>query len=367
MRAELDRLMVAAWTKIEDKVLNDPADLRRRLDRRRSIMFQHIPRALCLALKAADHRLNPTKPPSTPTQHQVLLDDSLVMHLCRPVKIAWPGEPLTDIQKYLGCSYSAMKRMQHKGLLRTRSIKGLAGRRGRPVVVAMSDLPLDPSTNLHTTPDPLLAPYWNQLEAYIRSDLRQSITRRPLFRLVRGQRRHSGWIWVCPTCGQQARTLYYPIGVPDWAKSHQININPDDLQHIPTPPGSFACKHCHGVIGFTRTEKAIITHWNFLIMHLSSGLLFGHEVAMPTWFTPTRKHQYTPRKKASPRRDELEHLLATTTLPAKEIARRMGLTLSTIKWTASHIYKRRRVNKRQGLKLWYARHIPHSPRATLAA
>jgi hypothetical protein len=58
----LDSAILAAWARVRPILQSDPDELAARLARRRSQLLLRPPRAWCLAVRAADRRLNPLYP-----------------------------------------------------------------------------------------------------------------------------------------------------------------------------------------------------------------------------------------------------------------------------------------------------------------
>jgi DNA-binding CsgD family transcriptional regulator len=111
--------------------------------------------------------------------------------------------------------------------------------------------------------------------------------------------RFMGWSWVCPACRKTVRKIYYPIAPRtlfdylgyDPARSRSCRTQskrflPYDVNDMPTPPGTFACAVCHGVVSTTRTRPTV---WNEVVSWLSRGMLYGHEVEKPQWYVAERK------------------------------------------------------------------------------
>ena len=70
-----------------------------------------------------------------------------------------------------------------------------------------------------------------------------------------------------------------------------------EWDEIPEPAGCFACRHCHNVKGFSRADgKTLRMSWAHVILHLSGGLLYGHEVERPEWLTVVRKKRSARRR-----------------------------------------------------------------------
>src|SRR5436190_2593027 len=108
--SELSQLLVDAWNEIWPKLKNDPDELARRLARRRTPALTRPLRAFCLAVRAADRRINPATARIVPEdaayphshfpkehrpyfeyrEHSVTLDAALLKRICRPVRIGPP-------------------------------------------------------------------------------------------------------------------------------------------------------------------------------------------------------------------------------------------------------------------------------------
>jgi hypothetical protein len=159
-----------------------------------------------------------------------------------------------------------------------------------------------------------------------------------------------GWRWICPKCGKKVRTLFLPappvlpIELREYAERHEgteahrhegINVGASCLPLRAFVPSClrasfqattfFACARCHGLRGFSTIAR---NSWNELVSYFSNGLLFGHDIPKPDWFTQTirRKLQYRPRIRAAPRRERLRELVLSGRT-SRQIASEMGLTL----------------------------------------
>ena len=398
MTDNLDAAMWAAWQSIESRVLGNDIDLRRRLDRRAK-MFQSVPRPLCLAIKASDHRITEMSDhlsdrhdtdKGNETEHDVLLPAHTIKDLCRPVELYW-GQAFRKLAGQLGAPRQVPRRLEQRGILRARRIAKLGGQRGLPVPLVDSPVPataapdarqwehygceklLDPGAWGYTAPDKLLAPYWHDLSLRLPDWFAQTLRRQPVFRVHAGHLRFMHWVWLCPQCNRQVNTIYLPLGASDFAAMHNIKLQNDPLRHadssiknqkskIENLP-SLACQRCHHIFGLARTPKSISKTWSLLIAHISGGLLFGREVKRPASFSAIRKNKYTgfAAPRPSPRRDELEAYLAHTDFPLTEIARRMGWTYASVNRELHVICKKRHLKaNRPTLKRWWSRHPAQS-------
>jgi DNA-binding CsgD family transcriptional regulator len=151
-----------------------------------------------------------------------------------------------------------------------------------------------------------------------------------------------GWRWRCPGCGELARTIYYPLppinipilsGLPiasaDVVAGRNGGETDAELDGLAEPIGCFACYECHGIRSFSRFNASA---WNYLIAHLSGGLLYGSEVPKPADFgsQPRKARPYRRvRRCPSPGRQKvLERWLAG--MQPRAIARELGIHRSTV-------------------------------------
>ncbi len=220
MNYDLDHAMWATWQQIEARVLGNEIELRRRLDRRAKV-FNRVPRALCLAIRAADRRITAMNAWMSPRwgsdkgmeeDHDLLMTSSLVKQLCCPVHISAPGEPVTDVQQYLGCHYFTARKMERRGVVDVHAIKGLGGRKGKPVPLAYGPRPLDPCARGKAAPTEILEGFWEHIAARMPADMEQLVRRKPIFRLSAGRRKLVDWKWVCPLMQMRGKDHLSPHG-----------------------------------------------------------------------------------------------------------------------------------------------------------
>jgi DNA-binding NarL/FixJ family response regulator len=146
----------------------------------------------------------------------------------------------------------------------------------------------------------------------IADDFEQSVVRRPVFRGLTGkrgcptgeiykdERQFWGWRWVCPGCGKEVRTIYYPFAADtvfdflgyDPGRARECRTQRKkylayDVDDVITPPGTFACRECHRV---RNTSRVSVEGWNQVVSHLTRGMLYGHEVERPQWYERQRKN-----------------------------------------------------------------------------
>src|SRR5262245_6442993 len=63
--ADIEDLILNAWSRMKPRLLEDPAEFARRLARRNGRSLSRPPRAWCLAIRASDRRLAAYYPTST--------------------------------------------------------------------------------------------------------------------------------------------------------------------------------------------------------------------------------------------------------------------------------------------------------------
>jgi hypothetical protein len=126
---EVQELILEAWEGVLPRLLKDPDELAVRLGRRRKAILARPWRPFCLAVRAADTRIDPywfvvtpehavelddPRHPYEYIEHEVTLTTERLKMLLRPVKIGAPGEPAFEVAKKLGwdyCTFSlAMRR-----------------------------------------------------------------------------------------------------------------------------------------------------------------------------------------------------------------------------------------------------------------
>ena len=151
VQCELDRALWQAWLNVRDKVLGHEIELHRRLDRRAK-MYNHVPRPLCLAIRASDRRITDFTAHFSPrhathtgneTEHDVLLVACTIKDLCRPVELYW-GQKFISLANELGAPRQAPRRLEQRGILRCRRIPLLGGQRGLPSLLSTAPSPPPP-------------------------------------------------------------------------------------------------------------------------------------------------------------------------------------------------------------------------------
>jgi DNA-binding CsgD family transcriptional regulator len=321
---DVDRAILKTWQQIGPKILADPEELAKRIARRRSATLTRPLRHWCIAIRASDRRITPAHwiltpehamdlnhpdHPYEPIEHTVTIRTHALDKFCRPVLTHPWGEQVADVAKWLGCSPSGLRNARNREFFRPeRRIKGLGGKRGAIVPLISSQVPLDPgSGNCFQPPHPICGNLWQHLPDVLRSDFEQTVTRRSVFRRLKGPHlppdvpvykdeiQHIGWRWVCPGCKKEVKTIYYPmevrtlcyyLGFDPAAKEFKIwngKTGRRILDADRTSPvlATFACGDCHRILSFSNTNQS---GWNTLVSHLSAALLFGHEVQPPPSF-----------------------------------------------------------------------------------
>jgi DNA-binding NarL/FixJ family response regulator len=290
--------------------------------------------------------------PYEPIEHDVLIGAEQLRKFCRPVRLDGWGELVPDLAKRLGCSNSGLARARAAGRdLRERHVKGLGGKRGKPIPIIHCDRPLDPgSARSFAAPEPILTTGWEDLADCIPDGFEQAVIRKPVFRRLRSCGTHPGlqvpddhvykdeqqlvgWRWECPGCRKLVRTIYYPVGVSnlcDWIRfdpAERFDISNLRFQRgrvgyraervprnrvewelqlerrrrwemdaVQKPMGTFACRGCHRVNYFSDVTMG---GWNQLIAHFSGGLLYGCEVKPPAWYRPGENRKLRNHRKLS--------------------------------------------------------------------
>lgn len=367
-------------------------------------MFGRPPRALCLALRASDQRINLATATIVPEsaaypgcrawyrEHTVFVDKRLLAKVCRAVEAVGPGELVEEVAGRLGVHPHSMDSVRKNGTLNVVHKKGLCGRKGKPVPVITSAPLLDPTAWGKRGPDPIWGGWWRVAGESMPDGFADRLIRAPETRLVNGRKHHMGWRWICRGCGRRVKTVYLPTRASDWgeyvrdrgaisdAEARMVGLRgarellrmalhgskeeaaavlrdgaagrPNEVDAVGEPPACFACGRCHRVAGWTRAKLG--DSWNHLVLHFSGGLLYGREVRRPAWLTASRVRAYVPHRRAAargaPRREELTRLLVRTEMSLGEIAVEMGIKAESVRLIAGKIYRRHGVTGREGLR-----------------
>ena len=341
---DVDRLILEAWEKLGPGIMGDSDELNRRLARRRMKILTRPMRAWCLAVRASDRRITPAhwvispehamdlnhpEHPYEPIEHEVIIRPEALRKYCRPVRTDSWGELVEDVCKQLGVDQAHLLYSRYAGKFTERYVKGLGGRRGKPVPLIHSWETLDPSgTGFFRKPDALWGSLWGFLPDMVPDDFEQTVIRRPRFKRKERRRRKgidgvvrldakgpadhvysedmrfAGWRWVCPGCKKEVRKIYYPLAAE--SVFDFLGYDPGsgrktgrsacatpkkflryDVEKVEPPAPTFACCKCHRVGWGTRTTEMT---WNMVVSHLTRGMLYGHEVQKPQWYRSERKH-----------------------------------------------------------------------------
>src|SRR5215208_6338436 len=94
---EMERNIEKAWRRLRGEIFSDPAELQRRLARRRGKSLMRPPRAWCVAIRAADRRITPAhwvivpehamelnhpEHPYEPIEHEVIIQTHAIRRCC---------------------------------------------------------------------------------------------------------------------------------------------------------------------------------------------------------------------------------------------------------------------------------------------
>src|SRR5207245_9437299 len=114
---DLAGVIFEAWERVWPWLKENPQELRRRLERRRSLGLNRPLRHWCLAVRASDRRITPMHwlitpehamdlnhpaHPYEPVEHEVLIRTDALRKFCRPVRTDSGGEEGVDVAKKLG-------------------------------------------------------------------------------------------------------------------------------------------------------------------------------------------------------------------------------------------------------------------------
>jgi hypothetical protein len=395
---DVSQAILNAWAKIWPQLKADPHQLLRRLQRRQSASLQRPLRHYCIALRASDRRITPahwvifpqhamdlTHPahPYEPIEHEVTIQTYALQKFCRPVRFDPMGEEVPDLIKQLGCSKSGLATARRS--LETRRVPGLAGKHCKPIPIIHNPRPLDPgSSSAFAPPDQILGSLWQYLPDSLPDNFQQTIIRTPHFRNMRSHQRHApapqdhqfkddyqlmGYRWICPGCKKKVRTIYYPTRVwnlcdflafdpalTEYARNSPSVCHGRHRKRNPRPPPTKTSPPPHQQLRTSSTPlhpspaKTATTSstsptpppaaGTSLISHLTAGLLYGHEVPPPPWYTPgqNRKihrtrhlnarppHQAPSHPPPSPQRLVQPHQIAHDLLISKSaVAQHIGI------------------------------------------
>lgn len=308
---QLDCNLLAAWHEVREKLSNDRAALGRRYERGLRKALRRPPRAWCVALRASDTRIESSafiEPHLVEErrEHRLLMFGDLVRHLCRPVRIDWPGVTYDEAAVRLGIDPKTMYDWMRKGWVESRRER-VPGRRGMPTRYVWTPGGGGLDVCVPQGRGAAWGTLWQSLWEKVPSDFEQVLRRVPR---LRANRRHTfgqfvGWDWECPGriaadgaelgCGRACKKLIAPL--PVWTIDRALGTPAAarlvaesspvrsrfacarcwNVQHPPTP-GSYGAPGTPGSSGGSGGTDAA---WNQLVSYLSGGLLYGREVARP--------------------------------------------------------------------------------------
>jgi DNA-binding NarL/FixJ family response regulator len=286
-----EQLIRDTWNRLEPQLFKDRAELARRMKRRDSRTFSRPPRAWCLAVRACDRRIterngcvdpdyatDPHDPahPGRVLEHTVTLTADLLRDLCCPVTLAPGGELHDRAAKKLGITSHGLNSARISGALQTRHIKGLLGRRGHPVPIVSSREPLDACAGRNFQ---LPHPLWTG-DAYpsarIPGDLRQTLTRVPVYASTVSRHRFADNVHPELANPPPRKRPRLPPPAPDyvwykWSKTGEFlsedprywRKHPDDPGH-PPPPGSQKPKRKRAPKPSCATGSLVFRGWRWI-------------------------------------------------------------------------------------------------------
>ena len=97
---DITSAITAAWEKVRPRLERDPDELNRRLARRRAKLINSPPRAWCLAVRAADLRIEDTCAVfdlSSRRRQELGLDDSAFDHAHPPQRVMLDSDALRQL------------------------------------------------------------------------------------------------------------------------------------------------------------------------------------------------------------------------------------------------------------------------------
>src|SRR5215212_8080298 len=128
LAGELERNIRDTWLRLRGKILSDPAELQKRLARRRNKTLTQPPRAWCIAIRASDRRITPAhwvispehamdlnhpEHPYEPIEHEVTIRTHAIRRYCHPVSFS--REDAEDVAQMLGVSPHTLWHARKRG------------------------------------------------------------------------------------------------------------------------------------------------------------------------------------------------------------------------------------------------------------
>lgn len=337
----IDEAIAHAWARLSPRLRADRAEALRRAARTSAKTLSRPVRPWCCCIRASDtriedlcdtddhHKINARQP------HELHLSATSLRTLCAPVSLNYPGIDWTIAARRLGRQPETLRSWINRGVFRVshRHPQSI-NKRGKPVPFLWSPSPLDPSAELARAPDPVWGSLWQYLHQDIPDTAHLTATRSPCTRTDPRDAhtdapRFRGWSFTCPglaapgkpnPCARATDRLFLPV--PLWTIHHNFSDQfiRESREQAPT---RWACHRCHHIRYFsfaqrharhadstTRATIASREGWNAFISHLTSGLLYGHEVEKPEDLQPTRRRMYRKSTRPSPRRDQAVALRA---------------------------------------------------------
>lgn len=193
---DIDQALVSAWERIKVGLLNDRAELRRRVARRDMPSVNMPPRCWCLAVRAGDTRLGARGGDVEPREavhkgrearHEVTLDRDAIVALCDLVKI--DGLTLDEAAAALGRTKHNLLHARLKGTFETRYVEGLGAYWGHPRPVLYAKGLLDPSVRGFAVADEAWSYTGRLCLSSVPDEFVQALVRVPIFHDV-GARRY---------------------------------------------------------------------------------------------------------------------------------------------------------------------------------
>lgn len=356
----LDAALLSAWSQLSQKLREDRAAALHRAQRLTRATLRRPVRPWCCCIRASDTRLlQKTKAPPaggergwggrTPknsTPQLLHLSPKTLRSLCAPIYIDWPGQRWTLVAQQLGQHCETLRSWITRGVFESRTQHpGTFGSRGKPVPVLWTKSPIDPNAELGRAPDPHWGTLWLDLHKEIPDAASLTVQRVPVFNPYTRRdgsidHRFRGYRFLCPglttPCNRKVDRLYLPIPVWTIHQSQHASLTRQP-EHQDT---RWACHHCHNIkyISFITKDG-----WNEFIAHLTSGLLYGHEVERPKSLKPKRKRKYKPRPRKAPRQDQAKSLRAQGK-SHKEIAKAMHISPKSV---SSYLKRRNKTPRNQ--------------------
>jgi len=317
---ELDRVLLSAWHRAQERLTQDPDALAAVFRRRQMSAYARPLRSWSLVLRANDKRI-----PDDNTQGAVALDAERVRAWCSPVKIPYPGVSLDDAACLFGVNRTTVARWANP-IDSQRTWWQEVQRQIRE----QGDLWYPPSTYLVQGTHLMLEHFVNQANikrsttlvwtpgiygldgggevwsadwGELRVGLAERVPGDFLQQLQRVDRRLDGagcsasparrvrsrvFQWVCPEddggCGRLVYKLYLPM--PTWTLMQALGgvTTPIDLHGL-----AFRCLRCAGLLyeSAERTSspgrrrrggRRRVDVWDRFIKRISGGVLRGGEV-----------------------------------------------------------------------------------------